>query len=265
MPGLCVAQGGPRQVARGTCVTYSVKEIFYTLQGEGAQAGRAAVFCRFAGCNLWSGREADRAKGTGGCARWCDTDFVKGKPVTAEEFVDQVIEADGASPCKHVVLTGGEPMLQVDLPLLEALRSKSYQIDIETNGSVELPPSMYDLVHHLTVSPKLKNDGSWDSLVQRRGHECKVVVPGSLEPFGWTPARLLDLQLHTSFLRYSLQPMDVSIAPDLIGATVLTRRDKAGGDRIASYQQNVEACLAFLRNHPSWFLSLQTHKFAGVP
>jgi len=210
-------------------VTYSVKEIFLTLQGEGGQAGRTAVFCRFAGCNLWSGREQDRA---GAVCRFCDTDFVGtdgpggGKFATAQALAAAVAAA-WTGPPEHrlAVLTGGEPLLQVDAPLVEALHAAGFQIALETNGTLVAPPG----VDWICVSPK-----SDAALAQVSGQELKLVYPQA----GVDPARFERL----AFERFSLQPMD-------------------GPDREAATRAAIAYCLA----HPRWRLSLQTHKYLGIP
>jgi 7-carboxy-7-deazaguanine synthase len=206
---------------------YAVKELFYTLQGEGANAGRAAVFCRFAGCNLWSGREQDRADAD---CRFCDTDFVGtdgeggGRFATAAELAEACRTTAGAIP-GLIVLTGGEPMLQVDAPLIDALHEAGFTIAIETNGTLPVP----DAIDWICVSPKAGTD-----VKQRTGHELKLVYPQSgLEPeilAGW------------SFDQYFLQPMD--------------------GPELAA---NTARAVAYCKANPSWRLSVQTHKVLGIP
>jgi 7-carboxy-7-deazaguanine synthase (Cx14CxxC type) len=212
-------------------MTYAVKEIFYTLQGEGAQAGRAAVFCRFAGCNLWSGREPDRAAAI---CKFCDTDFVGvdgpggGRFESAADLAAAIERAwpdDSPLGRRFVVCTGGEPLLQLDSALIIALHSRSFEIAVESNGTIAAP----DGVNWLCVSPKL---GS--KLVQRSGDELKLVYPQT----GTEPA---DYEL-LSFRHFFLQPMD-------------------GPDRAA----NTELALRYCLEHPQWRLSLQTHKFLGIP
>jgi len=210
-------------------MTYSVKEIFLTLQGEGGQAGRPAVFCRFSGCNLWSGREGDRADAI--CS-FCDTDFVGtdgpggGKFRTAAELARAVAGAWSGGPAgRLVVLTGGEPLLQLDPPLVEALHAQGFEIALETNGTLEAPPG----VDWICVSPKADAP-----LAQTRGQELKLVFP---QP-GVDPARFE----HLAFERFSLQPMD-------------------GPEREAATRAAIAYCLA----HPRWRLSLQTHKYLGIP
>lgn len=209
-------------------MSYAVKEIFLTLQGEGAHAGRAAVFCRFAGCNLWSGREADRA---GAVCRFCDTDFVGtdgtlgGRYGSAEELADTITaQWTAAGTGRYVVLTGGEPLLQVDKPLVDALHARGFEIGVETNGTV-LPPDGLDWI---CVSPKAGSE-----LVLRRGHELKLVYPQA----GAEPDAFAGL----AFERFSLQPMD-------------------GPDAADNTARAIDYCL----RHPQWRLSLQTHKTLGI-
>ena len=212
-------------------VMYSVKEIFYTLQGEGAQSGRAAVFCRFAGCNLWSGREADRASAI---CRFCDTDFTRtngpggGKFAAAEDLAAAVDEkwpdGDRLRP-RFVVCTGGEPLLQLDAPLMDALHARGFEIAVETNGTVVAPEGL----DWICVSPKAGAE-----LKQRRGDELKLVYPQT----GVDPEAFAALAFHHFFL----QPMD-------------------GPAREANTQATLRYCLA----HPRWRLSLQTHKLLGIP
>jgi 7-carboxy-7-deazaguanine synthase len=209
-------------------VSYAVKEIFLTLQGEGAQVGRASVFCRFAGCNLWSGREQDRA--TAVC-QFCDTDFVGtdgtlgGRYGSAAELADVIAgQWTGAAANRYVVLTGGEPLLQVDAALIEALHNRGFSIGIETNGTIE-PPAGLDWI---CVSPKAGSE-----LVVRRGHELKLVYPQS----DAQPEAFAGL----AFERFSLQPMD-------------------GPDAVENTARTIDYCL----RHPQWRLSLQTHKTLGI-
>jgi 7-carboxy-7-deazaguanine synthase (Cx14CxxC type) len=210
-------------------MTYSVKEIFYTLQGEGRNAGRAAVFCRFAGCNLWSGREVDRA---GAVCTFCDTDFVGldgpggGRFADADALAEAIAStwAGGTRARPLVVLTGGEPLLQVDPPLLAALRDRGFEVAVETNGTIP-PPAGIDW---LCVSPKAL------PLAVTGGDELKLVYPNPrMEP---SDVEGLD------FEHLLLQPLD-------------------GPDRAANTAAAVAYCLA----HPHWRLTLQTHKQLGIP
>ena len=212
-------------------MTYAVKEIFYTLQGEGANAGRPAVFCRFAGCNLWTGREADRSEAV---CRFCDTDFVGtdgpgGGKFPSPERLAAAVAAEwpaadpGARPL--VVCTGGEPLLQLDPPLIEALHSAGFEIAVETNGTVTPPPG----IDWLCVSPKADAP-----LVVTTGDELKLVYPQD----GAEPQRYEGL----GFRHFFLQPMD-------------------GPAREANTRHALHYCLS----HPRWRLSLQTHKLLGIP
>jgi len=208
-------------------VSYAVKEIFLTLQGEGAHAGRAAVFCRFAGCNLWSGREADRASAI---CQFCDTDFLGtdgtlGGRYSSDELARAIAaQWAGTSDNRYVVLTGGEPLLQVDAALVDALHAVGFEIGVETNGTI-LPPDGLDWV---CVSPKAGAE-----LVLRRGHELKLVYPQEQA----APEAFADL----AFERFSLQPMD---GPDLA--------------------ENTARAIDYCLRHPQWRLSLQTHKTLGI-
>ena len=210
-------------------MTYTVKEIFLTLQGEGGQAGRAAVFCRFAGCNLWSGREQDRA---GAVCTFCDTDFVGTDGVGGGKFRDaddlaRAVTAAWTGPADNrlVVCTGGEPLLQLDAPLIEALHGAGFAIAVETNGTLPAPEGL----DWVCVSPKADAP-----VVQTRGQELKLVYPQA----GVDPERFATLD----FERFFLQPMD-------------------GPDREAATSAAVTYCLA----HPRWRLSVQTHKYLGLP
>jgi 7-carboxy-7-deazaguanine synthase len=210
-------------------VVYTVKEIFKTLQGEGAQAGRAAVFCRFSGCNLWSGRENDRADAV---CRFCDTDFVGtdgrggGRFETAEALAAAIERTwAGDRPRRFVVFTGGEPLLQVDRALIDAVHKFGFEIAVETNGTQEAVVG----IDWVCVSPK-----SGAPLRIRHGQELKLVYPQA----GLDPAELLSLR----FDHFWLQPMD-------------------GPDRAANTMSAVAYCLS----HPRWRFSVQMHKLVGIP
>lgn len=210
-------------------MTYSVKEIFYTLQGEGAQSGKAAVFCRFSGCNLWSGREEDRASAA---CKFCDTDFVGtdgtggGKFAMADALADAVEKAWGAQGTQHrlVVLTGGEPLLQVDEALTAALHARGFSIAVETNGTMVAPPGL----DWVCVSPKADAE-----LVIRKGNELKLVYP----QVGVDPARFEKLQ----FDHFFLQPMDGPLR-----------------------SENTARAIAYCQQHPQWRLGVQSHKIIGI-
>lgn len=219
-------------------MSYSVKEIFYTLQGEGTHAGRPAVFCRFAGCNLWSGREADRDSAV---CQFCDTDFVGtdglggGKFDTALKLAERIASfwpdtTAGAQGMRFVVLTGGEPLLQVDTALIEALHAQGFEIAVETNGTIAAPEGL----DWVCVSPK-----AGATLVQTSGHELKLVVPQA----GFTEADLLAFE-QMDFGQRRVQAMD--------SAQPVARKQ--------AMQWAVQWCM----DHPLWSLSVQTHKTLGI-
>lgn len=212
-------------------MSYAVKEIFYTLQGEGAQAGRAAVFCRFAGCNLWSGRESDRASAI---CRFCDTEFVGvdgtggGRFETAEDLAESIgatWPVRSAEGTRFVVCTGGEPLLQLDRVLIDTLHERGFEIAVETNGTIEAPVG----IDWVCVSPK-----AGARLVQTTGDELKLVFP--------QPAAMPPEFEGLEFRHFFLQPMD-------------------GLDRLL----NTELVVRYCMEHPKWRLSLQTHKIVGIP
>ena len=219
-------------------MTYVVKEIFYTLQGEGQNAGRPAVFCRFSGCNLWTGREADRHKAV---CQFCDTDFVGvgpdgGKFADPDSLADAVLaqwpgvvdgRAAGGRPL--VVCTGGEPLLQLDAQAIEALHARGFEVAVETNGTQAAP----DGLDHICVSPKANAP-----VVLTRGHELKLVYP-QVQPDA-QPEHFAKLE----FAAFYLQPLD------------------AGSE--AATRANIEAALAYCLTHPQWRLSLQTHKLLHI-
>jgi 7-carboxy-7-deazaguanine synthase (Cx14CxxC type) len=207
--------------------TYKVKEIYYTLQGEGAQTGRPAVFLRFTGCNLWTGREEDRAQAI--CA-FCDTDFVgmdgvNGGKYTADELADKIASLwPGTAGSPYVVCTGGEPLLQLDEELIDAIHLKGFEIGIETNGTITLPNG----IDWVCVSPKANTE-----ITVRKGDELKLVVRQE----NWEPV----LFENWDFDHFFLQPMD---GPNL--------------------QEFTQWAIAYCLQHPQWKLSLQTHKLLGI-
>ena len=211
-------------------MTYSVKEIFYTLQGEGANTGRPAVFCRFSGCNLWSGRESDRA--TAAC-NFCDTDFVGtdgalGGKFTDSEHLAQTINDlwPGAYPAnKYVVFTGGEPLLQLDVRLIDSMHACGFEIAIETNGTLPVPAG----VDWICVSPKMGAE-----LVVRKGNELKVVIP--------QPHQELQAYENLEFDHFFVQPMDGPVV-----------------------ERNTRLAIDVCKRNPKWKLSLQTHKLLQIP
>ncbi len=218
-------------------MAYAVKELFWSVQGEGVNAGRPAVFLRFSGCNLWTGRETERQRGRGACARWCDTDFLGtdgtggGRYETAQELARAVAATAGGGDSRPswpgvrlVVCTGGEPLLQLDEPLVAALHAEGFELAVETNGTLPLPPGC----DWVSVSPKAGTE-----LVVRSGDELKLVFP---QP-GAEPERFTQLE----FRHFVLQPLD-----------------DPGRAR------HVEAALAYCLAHPRWRLGLQLHKELGV-
>jgi 7-carboxy-7-deazaguanine synthase len=207
---------------------YTVKEIFYTLQGEGRQAGRAAVFCRFSGCNLWSGREEDRSKAV---CQFCDTDFVGtgpdgGKFATAAELATRIASQwpAGSGGTPYVVCTGGEPLLQLDAALIDALHAEGFEIAVETNGTIAAPAG----IDWICVSPK-----AGAPLLQTSGNELKLVYPQATQ--------LPETVAHLQFDTFYLQPMD--------------------GPELAA---NTRAAIAYCMAHPRWRLSVQTHKVVNI-
>lgn len=211
-------------------MTYSIKEIFYTLQGEGTHAGRPAVFCRFAGCNLWTGREEDRASAV---CQFCDTDFVGtdgdggGKFKTPQAVAARInaLWPEAYEAPKFVVFTGGEPLLQLDEALIDAMHDVGFEIAIETNGTIEVPEG----VDWICVSPKMGSQ-----LVVKKGDELKVVIPQVGQ----------DLKAYEAltFTHHYLQAMDGPLL-----------------------QENLRIAIAYCKAHPKWKLSLQTHKLLQIP
>ena len=209
---------------------YSIKETYFTIQGEGFHTGRSAVFVRFAGCNLWSGHEKDRAKAL---CKFCDTDFVGidgpggGKFATASKLADHILSKwpKGTNTEPFVVCTGGEPLLQIDSELVEALHDNKFEIAIETNGTIK-PPQGIDWI---CVSPKAESD-----VLINKGDEIKLVYPQE----GAEPSKYE----HLEFDYFSLQPMD--------------------SDQL---EENTKKTIEYCNQHPLWRLSLQTHKFLGIP
>ena len=213
-------------------MTYSIKEIFFTLQGEGAHSGRAAIFLRFAGCNLWTGREEDRYKAI---CQFCDTDFVGtdgengGKYETAEmvaNLVDKIwCDHTENQNRKYIVCTGGEPLLQIDAPFIDALHQKGFTIAIESNGTIKAPIG----IDWICISPK-----KGAPILQTSGSELKFVYPQE----GFEPQQFESLD----FQNFFIQPMDNE-----------------------NYEENLIKCVVFCQTNPKWSLSLQTHKIINIP
>lgn len=210
-------------------MSYKIKEMYYTLQGEGAQSGRAAVFCRFSGCNLWSGREEDRPKAI---CQFCDTDFrgtdgVNGGVYSADALVSKAREiwGDMSQGKPYVVCTGGEPLLQLDQPLLDQLHEAGFEVGVETNGTVAAPEGL----DWICVSPK-----AGTTLLITAGDELKLVYP--------QPAAMPELFLQLDFRNFFLQPMDGPLA-----------------------RENTRAAVDYCLKNPQWRLSVQTHKWLNIP
>ncbi|MRX06413.1 7-carboxy-7-deazaguanine synthase [Pseudoduganella sp. FT25W] len=211
-------------------MTYSIKEIFYTLQGEGAHAGRPAVFCRFSGCNLWTGRESDRASAI---CQFCDTDFVGtdgeggGKFKTPQELAATInaLWPETYTASKYVVFTGGEPLLQLDKPLIDAMHAVGFTIAIETNGTLPVPEG----VDWICVSPKMGSE-----LVVKKGSEIKVVIPQTNQD--------LSVYEQLDFENFFVQAMDGPLA-----------------------EFNTRLAIETCKRNPKWKLSLQTHKLLQIP
>ena len=217
-------------------MSYAVKEIFSTIQGEGANAGHAAIFLRFAGCNLWNGRESGRVKGTGGCSQWCDTAFVGTDGENGGVFADSgpiVATARGlwgpGTEERFIVCTGGEPLLQLDVALAGHLRDASFVVAVESNGTIEIDPMLQRYLNWVCISPKARAP-----LRQTRGDELKFVYPQE----GLDPQDFLGLD----FERFYLQPKD-------------------GPNREADTRSAID----YVKTHPKWRLSVQTHKYLGIP
>jgi organic radical activating enzyme len=252
---------------------YGVKDVFDTLQGEGARAGQRSVFVRFSGCNLWDGHPLHRDRGAGPCARWCDTDFFKGRVLSLEALLEEMDAAWPANPVgRWCVLTGGEPGLQVDEVLVDALHDLDWLIAIETNGTID--SVAIRKCDHVCLSPKRGTD--WRTL--GAAHELKVILPGAaLGETGWTNEELAEAEAVVdtwdSGARVGLfvQPQDPILSQDVVELTLL----KGAGSKEmtpeaeallrASFEANVERAIQWVKDNPSWRLSLQVHKMVGLP
>lgn len=268
--------------------TYTVKDIFWTIQGEGINAGRAAMFVRFAGCNLWSGSPDKRGAGVGACAQWCDTGFVGGVKHTEKELAETMawklheagVDVDVGKPLKESVLcviSGGEPCLQLSTALVKHLQVMGWEVAVETNGTVA--NDALDLCDHVCVSPKLAHN-RFGQLPEGGGHvelkvwsadELKVVLPGGSH--GWSSSALKRLALKGRWDNMYVQPMDPAVS-DGIEDTFLHPQDAEGEDAVEVmakwselqelWQQNVLLCTEWVRANPQWRISVQSHKFLGV-
>jgi len=247
--------------------TYAVVEVFETLQGEGRWAGRRAVFVRFAGCNMWNGIPADRAKGAGACARWCDTNFVGGDKMSADELVAVCNTAwtgprgHGSEDSPMVVVSGGEPTLQFDSALARELNRAGWFIAIETNGTKD--SEVLRACDHVCVSPK---KGS--TLAVWAAHELKVVLPGGIssEPESqWTDGELATIAARGHWGARFVQPQDITNQAAVEDTHLHTLRVGAGTVREAQlYDHHVRVCRDFIRANPGWRLSVQQHKYLGL-
>lgn len=258
---------------------YGVKEIFLTLQGEGVRAGTKAVFARLSGCNLWDGHPLHRDSGVGACSKWCDSDFFKGSVMSTDEVLGCIGDLWPPFPDEDrwVVLTGGEPCLQLDADLLQALTDYGWKIAIETNGTVE-NSAVVQFAHHICIAPKLGNDGKALALELGRAHEIKVVLPGRASGrAGWSDADLLALEAQYPDARLFVQPQDPLWDDTLVEETALVRKMKDRedpGDPVAvaereaqldeQLRRNIQQCIRHALRRPRWSLSMQLHKFVGL-
>jgi organic radical activating enzyme len=242
-------------------MTYRIVEVFETVQGEGTHAGRAAVFIRFTGCNAWDGVPEHRGRSRGACGAWCDTEFKRGVIFTT---ADAVAERAAQYRPRFAVLTGGEPLLQVDDALLVALRAREFVVAVETNGSVSLATRV------------ATSDPAWITCSPKRGmpldiervDELKVVLPGGRDIYGidgWSDEELESLAARYPDARLYVQPQD-PVNPETVEVGYLTRRARgeAGGGVLGDYDLNVKRCTEFVQTHPTWRVSVQAHKMLGV-
>ena len=254
-------------------MTYRVHSIFDTLQGEGGRSGARSIFVRLSGCNAWNGRPQDRHKGKAACAKWCDTSFATGDAMRVDEIVSACSELWPSSTRTYhspgyVVITGGEPCLQLEESLVQELHRAAFYVAVETNGSVE--SAALSLADWVTVSPK-----KGLPMKVTHGNELKVVYPGAVDGAGWTEADLKRMSETTHFNFRYIQPQDV-IDADMVERTYLhgnlaqiTR--KVGGavfdlaQARSTYDANLKACVDFAKRNGDWRVSIQSHKLIGVP
>lgn len=251
---------------------YSVVESFATLQGEGYWAGRRAVFLRFAGCNMWNGRPEDRDKGEGACAQWCDTNFADGAKMTSAEIIARLNNEWGDHPAgrnaedsRMVVITGGEPTLQLTPQLVKDMHAEGWFVSIETNGTNDA--ESLQAVDHVCVSPKR---GS--VLRVWKGHELKVVIPGGVAnapaSHQWTDGELGFIVRNGTFKHWYVQPQDVTnpkaVEQTYLHAIRLGARQEQVGIAEVIYRGHVSMCQSFIERNPGWRLSLQQHKYIGL-
>jgi 7-carboxy-7-deazaguanine synthase len=256
-------------------MSYAVHSMFDTLQGEGTRAGTRNVFVRLAGCNMWSGRAEDRDKGAGACARWCDTDFFKGEKMSAMGIRDRMsglwprpkegrfYDGNPIKPTRAVVITGGEPALQLDLELLRTLNEDGWFVAVETNGSIRTAAIVN--ADWITCSPK-----KGGAVELSDCDEVKVVLPGAGGDHGpWTDEELGQLMTRIKARFYYVQPQD-AIVPAFVDTSYLKGIGPGGEGHPGSpleraYKEHLARCISFVREHPRWKLSVQTHKMVGLP
>lgn len=253
-----------RAMSRGK---YGIKDVFATLQGEGARAGAKSLFVRMAGCNLWSGDPRHRERGTGPCSLWCDTDFLSGDLYSLDDLRTRMEALWGAGDPKWCVITGGEPSLQIDHRLVDSLHDNGWKIAIETNGTID--NDAVKRCDHVCMSPK--RGTSWRTL--GHAHEYKVILPGAQDVAnGWTEEELVEIEefaLQGSIsAALFVQPQDPLVDPTLVEQTYL-KRTIATDSRMYStlsrlFDNHIKRCIDWVLAHPRWRLSGQLHKYVGL-
>jgi len=238
--------------------TYAIRDIFLTIQGEGARAGTRALFVRFAGCNLWNGLPQSRDKGEGPCAQWCDADFAKGRPYSASALIEKMCEVNGGEPADWCVLTGGEPALQIDDELMSALALAGWSVAVETNGTIKTDALLR--ADWITTSPKRGT-----TILLDAASELKIVLPGETMGAGWTAAELEQMRQQIRPHHCFVQPLDPILDPSLVETTALQPKARPAAQALTAYQSNLTRCIDFVLKHPAWRVSLQTHKMMNVP
>lgn len=244
---------------------YRITEIFQTEQGEGGRTGEPSTFVRFTGCNLWNGRPESRGNGKGACASWCDTDFARGDSyATPAEVCNAMHKVWAAVYKKKVfipekrwcVITGGEPLLQLDELLVDQLHLEDWRIAVETNGTIACP--FLSKLDWVCVSPKLLADGNSPDIQIEYGNELKMVLPGASP--GWSQEQLLSLEASTNFSKYYVQPQDpISVTSVNVSYLVGSLASEE-----QTYALHRDSCSNFVDAHPPWQLSIQTHKIRGM-
>lgn len=251
---------------------YGIKEIFLTLQGEGHRAGTKAVFLRFSGCNLWTGKPTHRGQGDGACARWCDTDFAKGSVMTAQAILaelERLWPANVDPGERWCVLTGGEPLLQLNVELAKLLKTNGWFLAVETNGTVECDALAW--LDWVCIAPKLATDGKTplDTVAGVAADELKFVLPGAMpgEP-GWSTEALEMVAARYPTAHRFVQPQDPLVSPDFVEQTALKRTvdtdEETDAALDAQFSRSLQRCIVHVLSHPKWRLSTQMHKAVGV-